>query len=87
MVLRVFGGALALLAVVAIVLVYKVRTGATPRDTVGATAEVMRENARLVYYVLEADGPTIVMVPSLGRSASDFNELALDMHMTHAYDR
>ncbi len=55
--------------------------GATPRDTLGDRNEVAREGTSLVYFELRAEEAkgAVVMLPSLGRSASDFNELALDV--------
>jgi pimeloyl-ACP methyl ester carboxylesterase len=53
---------------------------ATPRDTSGEQRTVLRDGVPLVYSKLSAAGAgrgtDVVMVPSLGRSASDFNELA-----------
>lgn len=62
---------------------------AQPRDTVGEQRTVVRDGVSLVYSKLNASGVRrgagLVMVPSLGRSASDFNELAEAMRV-RGYD-
>lgn len=73
--------------IVLMVLATKIFYGATPRDTVGDRNQLVHEETTLVYFELRAADAesAVVMVPSLGRSASDFNELALDMQQA-GYD-
>lgn len=53
-----------------------------PRDMVGTLKTTQRDDVTLTYSIVAPDAgaptqpQTIVMIPSLGRSASDFNELA-----------
>ncbi len=46
-----------------------------PRDAIGEGRQINGKNATLTYSVA-GKGQTIIMLPSLGRPASDFNELA-----------
>lgn len=46
-----------------------------PRQAAGTLKLAEREGAALSYYV-SGNGPLVIMIPSLGRAASDFNELA-----------
>ena len=67
---------LALVLLVGLVAV-KALLGFTPRDTAGDRREVQHKGVSLVYFALGGPrAPVLVMIPSLGRSASDFNELA-----------
>jgi len=55
----------------------KALLGFTPRDTAGDRRMLTRDGVSLVYFALgKPNAPVLVMIPSLGRSASDFNELA-----------
>ncbi len=87
---KILGTVVALIAFGAMLVVIKTLIGATPRDTVGTRKFVDRDGVTLVYShltsgLVASDGQGIVMVPSLGRSASDFNELALAMQ-AEGYD-
>ena len=67
---------LALVLLVGLVAV-KTLFGFTPRDTAGDRRVLQHNGVSLVYFALGTPGaPVLVMIPSLGRSASDFNELA-----------
>lgn len=75
--------ALAVVAAAALgvaLLMVQALSNAKPRDTSGEQQTLARDGVTLVYSKLSAAGAgrgaDIVMVPSLGRSASDFNELA-----------
>ncbi len=72
---------LSVLLLVIMGLASKAFYGATPRDTLGDRNELARGTTSLVYFELRAENAkgAVVMLPSLGRAASDFNELALDV--------
>lgn len=73
--------AVSVLLAIFLILAVKTFHGATPRATIGDRNQVLHKGAELVYFELRGEDATraVIMVPSLGRSASDFNELALDM--------
>ncbi|MDC0147266.1 alpha/beta hydrolase [Alphaproteobacteria bacterium] len=84
--MKILIGLLVAILIICVALVLKTLTGATPRDSVGQRHILVRGEVPLVYFTLAGNGAgngsgaTIVMIPSLGRSASDFNELALAMN-------
>jgi len=69
-----------LLAVVMVVLgvmaIVNAFTATLPRDTVGELRLAQREDVRISYHV-QGRGALVILIPSLGRAASDFNELAV----------
>jgi len=50
-----------------------------PRSAAGTLETVERNGARIAYYT-SGEGPLVLLLPSLGRGASDFNELAATLN-------
>ena len=59
--------------------VFNWMSAAPPRAAVGELRQIEMGKIRLSYYVHGGSGMPVVLVPSLGRAASDFNELVEDL--------
>jgi len=69
---------ISLCAILAAGTIYVWNSGGEARPAVG-TAAVTVHNGHTVQYYVHGRGDTVVLLASLGRSASDFNELALSL--------
>lgn len=72
-------GLLALVAIVAAGAVYLWRSNVPPRASVGVAATLISGDGTRGYYV-SGTGPSVVLLASLGRAASDFNELVMSLN-------
>ncbi len=72
-------GLSALVAIVVLGGLYLWYANVPPRPAVGTTATLVSGDETRGYYV-SGSGPTVVLLASLGRGASDFNELVLPLN-------
>eukprot|EP00439_Symbiodinium_sp_Y106_P089435 s1_g1971.t1 len=72
-------GLLGLVVIVAIGGLYLWRSNVPPRPSVGVATTLVSGDETRGYYVA-GSGPTVVLLASLGRAASDFNELVISLN-------